>query len=493
MSAPATFANRTDAAMWVDMQHADLVRGTWQAPVRPSASPSVAAYVARWIEEHPTARESTKELYRGLLRTCITPTLGRSAVPGLTPAGVRRWRHALGERLAADAEHRSAALVAKGRQGSAASVRDGGLRQAQAYRLLRAAMTTAVGDGLLATNPCTIRGAATPRRAVGRSRPVTERLLSPSQVADAAAAMPARYRVLVLVLMAAWSGLRQGELLALTRADLDLDVVPARVMVRKTVRRTDTGQVRVDVPKTASSVRVATLPDPLPRALRAHLEEFVPDDPFAPFFATSTGTTPARSNLGATWRRACANAGVPHVWLHDLRHVAQVFAAEAGATLPELMARLGHATPAAAMVYLHARADRDVALTEALGAAMTGLVNDSAAPIADWLCAVGHMIGPGRRDSDGAVQNSTRSSKRTRSRGGLGRFGRRRWRRGPGVVRTARHRIIAASQSAGTQFRRPGRYVLGVREPGNLSPRAWVGLVILALGVAFLAFLAMGQ
>jgi len=36
---------------------------------------------------------------------------------------------------------------------------------------------------------------------------------------------------------------------------------------------------------------------------------------------------------------------VPHVRLHGLRHTAQVYAAEAGATLPELMARLGHVTP----------------------------------------------------------------------------------------------------------------------------------------------------
>jgi integrase len=374
VSAPATFTNRTDASLWIDVQHTDLVRGTWQAPVKPSASPSVAVYVAEWIEQHPTARASTKELYRGLLRTCITPTLGRSAVTGLSPAAVRRWRHALGERLAADAERRSADLRAKGRQESAATVRDGGARQAQAYRLLRAAMTTAVGDGLLAMNPCTIRGAATPRRAVGRSRSVAERLLSPSQVADAAAAMPARYRVLVL--MAAWSGLRQGELLALTRVDLDLDTVPARVMVRKAVRRSDTGQVRVDVPKTASSLRAVTLPDPLAAALRGHLEEFVGLEPGAVVFATGTGTTPARSNLGASWRRACLAAGVPQVRLHDLRHVAQVFAAEAGATLPELMARLGHVTPAAALVYLHARTDRDADLTRSLASAMiSGQVN----------------------------------------------------------------------------------------------------------------------
>jgi integrase len=293
------------------------------------------------------------------------------AVSRLTPAAVRRWHHQLGERLAADAETRRRALVTAGRVGSAASVRDGRTRQAQAYRLLRAAMTTAVGDGLLAANPCTIRGAASPRRAVGRARPVAERLLSPTQVAAAAAAMPDRYRVLVL--MAAWSGLRQGELLALTRADLDLDATPGRVIVRKAVRRSDAGQVRVDVPKTASSVRAVTLPDPLAQALRDHLEDYVAVEPAALVFTTRTGTTPARSNLGASWRRACVAADVPQVRLHDLRHVAQVYAAEAGATLPELMARLGHATSAAAMVYLHARNDRDVALTEALGEAMAVL------------------------------------------------------------------------------------------------------------------------
>ncbi|MBA2770370.1 MAG: hypothetical protein H0U35_14830, partial [Sporichthyaceae bacterium] len=173
MSAPTTFTSRADASLWLDVQHADLVRGTWRAPVKPSASPSVTTYVAAWIEEHPTARDSTKELYGGLLRTCIAPTLGRTGVGSVSPAAVRRWHHQLGERLAVDAERRRAGLAARGREGSGASVRDGGARQAQAYRLLRAAMSTAVADGLLHVNPCRMRGAATPRRAIGRGRPVT--------------------------------------------------------------------------------------------------------------------------------------------------------------------------------------------------------------------------------------------------------------------------------------------------------------------------------
>ncbi len=125
VSAPTTFISRTDASVWVDVQHADLVRGTWRAPVRPSASPTVAAYVGEWIEQHPTARNSTKELYGGLLRTCLVPGLGPVAVSRLTPAAVRGWHHPLGERLAADALARRQALVAAGRAASAASVRDG--------------------------------------------------------------------------------------------------------------------------------------------------------------------------------------------------------------------------------------------------------------------------------------------------------------------------------------------------------------------------------
>ena len=83
VSAPVTFATRTEAS-WVDLQHADQVRGVWKAPARRGASPTVGEYVARWITEHPSAKSSTEEMYFGLLRTCIAPTLGRVPLPELT-------------------------------------------------------------------------------------------------------------------------------------------------------------------------------------------------------------------------------------------------------------------------------------------------------------------------------------------------------------------------------------------------------------------------
>ena len=377
VSAPMTFATKVDATVWVDLQRADQVRGMWQVPASaPAAAPArraevrtVGEYVQEWITRHPSARPGTKELYAGLLRTCIVEDLGRSPVTDLTAEQVRRWHFELGERLAADAEGRRAALLAKGRQVSTASLSDGRTRQAQAYRLLRAAMSTAVTDGVIDAQPCRIRGAGTPKAALGRVPDLADRLLSPVQVAAVADAMPSRYRALVLA--AAWSGLRQGELMALTRTDLDLDASPATVRVRRSVRRSESGTVRTDLPKTPASIRTVSLPAPLAHVLIAHLVEFVGPEPDAPLFRTASGTLPARSNLSTTFGRALVAAGAPQVRFHDLRHVAQVYAAEAGATLAELMARLGHATPAAAMVYLHARSDRDQALTEALSAAMT--------------------------------------------------------------------------------------------------------------------------
>jgi len=369
VSAPMTFATKVDATLWLEVQRADQVRGLWRAPAPRVDVRSVGEYVQEWITRHPSARPGTKELYAGLLRTCIVEDLGGVQVADLTAERVRQWHFELGERLAADAERRRAALLAKGRQVSAVSVWDGRTRQAQAYRLLRAAMTTAVTDGVIDAQPCRIRGAGTPKAALGRVPDLADRLLSPVQVAAVAEKMPPRYRALVFA--AAWSGLRQGELMALMRSDLTLDASPAVVRVRRSTRRSESGTVRTDLPKTPASIRTVSLPAPLANVLAAHIAEFVGPEPDAPLFRTATGTLPARSNLSTTFGRALVAAGAPQVRFHDLRHVAQVYAAEAGATLPELMARLGHATPAAALVYLHARADRDQALTDALSAAMS--------------------------------------------------------------------------------------------------------------------------
>ena len=59
------------------------------------------------------------------------------------------------------------------------------------------------------------------------------------------------------------------------------------------------------------------------------------------------------------FRRACTAEGLHRVHWHDLRHAGATIAAQAGASLRELQARLGHSTVAAAMTYQHASPERD--------------------------------------------------------------------------------------------------------------------------------------
>ncbi len=260
----------------------------------------------------PAGKDSTKELYRGLLRGCIDPDIGKVKLGAITADTVRVWHYQLGRRLATDIAAERDRLALAGRAPSTATVRDGRTRQAQAYRLLRAAMVTAHGDGLIDEQPCRIAGAGTPRPSVER-RDLAERLLTPAQVADVAAEMPPRYRLLVLA--AAWSGLRQGELLALTRADLDLEACPPVVRVRRRVRRNDDGSMDVDTPKSAASLRTVALPGPLRDALVDHVREFVSEDTESLVFSRRRrglfrrGATSPRCCTARLPRRVCRRCG----------------------------------------------------------------------------------------------------------------------------------------------------------------------------------------
>jgi integrase len=78
------------------------------------------------------------------------------------------------------------------------------------------------------------------------------------------------------------------------------------------------------------------------------------------------------SSFYKPWNKARLAAGRPDLHFHDLRHTGAVMAAQEGATIAELQARLGHTTAAAAMIYQHAASGRDKLLAERLGRRMTG-------------------------------------------------------------------------------------------------------------------------
>jgi integrase len=226
----------------------------------------------------------------------------------------------------------------------------------KAYRLLRTILTTAVDDELIARNPCRIRSA-------GVDRSTAQQVVSIPQLYAIADAIADRYRALVL--LTGLAGLRAGELFVLTRGDIDLE--RGTVDVNKQRVRLDSGEVLVTSPKSDAGRRTVALPHVLTTELEAHLASFVGPSTTDLVFTGSLGAPLDRTNFqDRFWKPATAAAGVPSLRLHDLRHTAATLAATTGASTKELMARLGHASPRAALIYQHATRDRDVAIADAL-------------------------------------------------------------------------------------------------------------------------------
>jgi integrase len=76
---------------------------------------------------------------------------------------------------------------------------------------------------------------------------------------------------------------------------------------------------------------------------------------------------PRPRNFRRLWLKAIKDAKLPDdVHFHDLRHTGNHLAATNGASTKELMARMGHSTMRAALIYQHATRERDHAITDAI-------------------------------------------------------------------------------------------------------------------------------
>jgi integrase len=167
--------------------------------------------------------------------------------------------------------------------------------------------------------------------------------------------MPERYRLMIL--LASWCAMRFGELTELRRGDLDLR--HARVRVTRGVTWID-GKPTVGAPKSDAGIRDVAIPPHLVPTVRQHLQDHVGWGKDALLFSTVSGEQIGRGGaFQKHWERARKAAGRDDLRFHDLRHTGAVMAAQSGATLAELMGRLGHTTPAMAIRYQHIAQGRD--------------------------------------------------------------------------------------------------------------------------------------
>lgn len=328
-----TFRTKADARVWLASIETDLNRG---AHINPSAgSERFGVYARRWLDERDL-RARTRDTYDSQLKW-ILERFESVRLRDITPAAVRTWYGQLHK------THLAANTVAK------------------VYRLFRTIMGTAVEDGHLRSNPVNIKRAA-------REETYEGLLPTYGDVARLADEIEPRFRALVW--LAATSGLRFGELSGLARRHVDLDHSTIRVDRALTFER-GVGAT-FGKPKTASAHRTVVIPESTAALLRAHLDEFTEEDRDALVFTSVKGRPLLYRYFTPYWKRAKANADVdPNVRFHSLRHLSSTTAASAGASIKELMARMGHATSDASVRYLNRSTQRDAEIAAAMDIRIT--------------------------------------------------------------------------------------------------------------------------
>lgn len=330
-----TFQTSKEAKTFEADLRVSQTNGTWIDPK--NSKFTMRAYSTNWLKSRLNLRIRTVELYQGLLAHQILPYFGDVELGKLSTGSIRNWY---------------------------ATLLNTGLAQstvAKAYRLLRTIYNSAIEDGLVKINPCSIKGAGI---AKSPERPIA----SIEEVFLLADAIESKYRLTIL--LATFGGLRLGEILALKRQSFDL--VNLSVNVCCQLQELSDGRYYVEKPKTEAGSRTVMLPKFMEAEINRHLENYVSFGCDSLIFTTGSDTPLRRGVLFRAWKSSRAKVGMEHLHFHDLRHTGNTFAASTGASTAELMARMGHSSSEAALRYQHASKERDIVLASKLNSMVAG-------------------------------------------------------------------------------------------------------------------------
>jgi len=294
---------------------------------------TVEAYLTEWLESTTQrVRPSTARRYEQLVRRHALPALGRLTLAQLRPAVLQG--------LYTD-------LVAAGL--APATVR-------QLHAILHHALAQAARWGLVSQNVADL--VTPPRVPRYEARTLTAQQARTLLAAVRGDALEALY------VLALYTGLRQGELLGLRWADVDLE--RGRLAVRGTLGRDATGTLAVAETKTARSRRQVPLAPSAVTALRAHgarqAEARLRAGPAwqgTDLIFTEADGRPLNSRelLRGHWYPLLARAGLPRIRFHDLRHTVATLLLEEGVHPRVAADALGHSTTALTLnTYSHVSA-----------------------------------------------------------------------------------------------------------------------------------------
>jgi len=234
-----------------------------------------------------------------------------------------------------------------------------------AHAILRQALKEAVRDGLLDDN---VAARAAPPRHDPHQGPQAD----PLRTWDRAQA--ARFLELTagrplhdLWRVALATGMRRGELLGLTWADVDLAVPQVRVRTslthvqgRPQLQTTKTGRGRVLALDAATAAAIARRPPPR-------------DDDWPMVFTRPDGLPWRPEMITDRWRRQWPRLDLPKLTLHSLRHCHACLLLDQGVPIKVVSERLGHATVRMTLdTYSHVLPAQDREAADAIQRALRG-------------------------------------------------------------------------------------------------------------------------
>lgn len=322
-----TFRAKKDATAYLAKTALLIDAGETPNAPKPHRVPTVKEWGEEWQKrlKESGASPNTLRSYKSHLKRYIYPAFQDRAVNSITRAEVIDWYY----------------KTAPGKPGA----------RKNAYTTFSALMSAAVDSELIETSPVRVKGAAVKKRVRDESR---ERVATDSQVEQIAGAMPPR--LAIMVYLAAWAGLRYGEIAALRRRHIDLK--NRRIMVRAAVKRGETGELVEGAPKSALGRRDVPISDALAGKLKDHLATHVDKSQDSLLVYSGAGTFLSNKTLHFSYNPAVSGAGLPGFSFHQLRATCATMLARAGATEAEIQAILGHSTWSMSQIYQRATRER---------------------------------------------------------------------------------------------------------------------------------------
>jgi integrase len=273
---------------------------------------TVAIFLTRWLEDtaKPTVRRTTYACYESTTRLHVVPEIGHLRLSSLTPMHLQNlYARKLDEGLSP----RSVQII---------------------HAVLHRALKQAHRWGMASQNTAA---------AVDRPRAPKKQMhyLTPDEVSRFWQ-VASNDRLSALYVLAVTTGMRQGELLGLQWADVDL--TQALLTVRRTLTNIN-GAISVGEPKSAAGSRHIALSMIAVRALEGHREKMAAEglDCSPWVFCDTAGGPIHRQNLvRRSFKPLLKKAGVCDIRFHDLRHTAATLLLFQGVHPKVVQEILGH-------------------------------------------------------------------------------------------------------------------------------------------------------